>query len=378
MDSKKSVFIGFVGVVLGIGLPAVGQSADIIPVEVSKTQSQSVLGSTVVPYKEVTLTAQIPGIVKRVAGGVGSSFAAGNTLVQIDDSQLQAKRNAVAAQIGTAQSGVTNAQAQYNREQISPRSKDIGAMPGFGMPAIFDRLGTRQFAETFMGGYDEQTIRQADLENSRSAVLQAQGGLQQANAQLQELDSAISNATSTAPFEGMILSKQVEVGDTVQPGQPLLTYGYVKNKRLESDVPSGLVAGLKVGMVVEARINNSLNTTAKIAEIYPLADPTRHTVTVKFDLPVGIEATPGNYAEVHLPEGQSGTSIFIPKTALFKGGTLPSVLVVKDGKSELRMVRLGTDQSGEKLEVVSGLDANEHIINDPPVGVVSGWIPPAK
>ena len=152
MDSKKSVFIGFVGVVLGIGLPAVGQSADIIPVEVSKTQSQSVLGSTVVPYKEVTLTAQIPGIVKRVAGGVGSSFAAGNTLVQIDDSQLQAKRNAVAAQIGTAQSGVTNAQAQYNREQISPRSKDIGAMPGFGMPAIFDRLGTRQFAETFMGG----------------------------------------------------------------------------------------------------------------------------------------------------------------------------------------------------------------------------------
>lgn len=378
MDNKKSAFVGLMGVVLGIGFPTGAQSAEIIPVEVSSTQSQSVLGSTVVPYKEVTLTAQIPGVVKRVAGGVGASFAAGNTLVQIDDSQLQAKRNAVAAQIGTAQSGVTNAQAQYNREQISPRSKDIGAMPGFGMPAMFDRLGTRQFASTFMGGYDDKTIRQADLENSRATVLQAQGGLQQASAQLQELDAAIGNATSTAPFEGMILSKQVEVGDTVQPGQPLLTYGYIKNKRLQSDVPSGLVAGLQVGMTVAARINSNFDTTAKVAEIYPLADPTRHTVTVKFDLPADVEATPGTYAEVHLPEGDSAASLFIPKTALFKGSSLPSVLVVKDGKSQLRLVRLGTDQGKDKVEVISGLDATEQIINDPPVGVVSGWMPPAK
>lgn len=378
MDNKKSVLVGLVGVLMGVCLPFDAHSAEIIPVEVSRTQSQSALGSTVVPYKEVTLTAQIPGVVKRVAGNVGSSFAAGNTLVQIDDSQLQARRNALSAQISTAQSGVTNAQAQYNREQVSPHSKDVGAMPGFGMPAMFDMLGTRQFAKTFMGNYDSDAIRQADLMNSSNAVSQAQGGLQQATAQLQGLDSAIGNAKSVAPFEGMILSKQVEVGDTVQPGQPLLTYGYVKNKRLQSDVPSGLAGGLHVGMAVAASINGSISTTAKVAEIYPLADPTRHTVTVKFDLPADITATPGTYAEVNLPEGKGGSSIFIPKTALLKGGSLPGVLVVKDGKSELRMVRLGSDQGGEKLEVVSGLDANEKIINDPPIGVVSGWMPSAK
>ncbi len=71
MDNKKSAFVGLIGVVLGIGFPTGAQSAEIIPVEVSSTQSQSVLGSTVVPYKEVTLTAQIPGVVKRVAGGGG-------------------------------------------------------------------------------------------------------------------------------------------------------------------------------------------------------------------------------------------------------------------------------------------------------------------
>ena len=91
-------------------------AAEIIRVDASESQSQSVLGSTVIPYKEVTLAAQVPGVVKQVAGEVGAIFKQGDVIVQIDETTLQAKRNSVLAQISTAQAVLQNSQAQYTRE----------------------------------------------------------------------------------------------------------------------------------------------------------------------------------------------------------------------------------------------------------------------
>ncbi|WMP17519.1 efflux RND transporter periplasmic adaptor subunit [Thiothrix lacustris] len=355
------------------------QAAEIIQVETTGSRSQSVLGSTVIPYKEVALSAQIPGVVKYVAGPVGTNLAEGSVVFKIDESQLIAKRNAVLAQISIAQAAVQNAQAQYYRELTSPRSKDIGAMPGFGMPAMFDRMAVRPFANSFMGGYDSDTIRQGDLSNVMASVSQAQGQLQQANSQLQEVDSALRDASAIAPFEGIIMEKMVEVGDTVQPGQPLIKYGYVKYKRLQADVPSGLVGNLSKDMLLPARIDGSTNTSVRVSEISPVADPNRHTVTVKFDIPMEINTAPGMYAEIYVPENKKGNNqvTIIPRTALMKGSSLPGVLVVKDDNtSELRMVRLGSEQNGgSKVSIISGLNPGDKIIDNPPVGVTSGWMP---
>lgn len=373
---KKALGLAMIGFCASI-LSA--QAAEIIQVESTGSRSQSVLGSTVVPYKEVTLSAQIPGVVKYVAGSVGTNLTQGAVVFQIDDSQLRAKRNAVAAQISIAQAGVQNAQSQYYRELTSPRSKDIGAMPGFGMPAMFDRMAVRPFAESFMGNYDTDTVRQSDLSNAMSTVSQSQGQLQQAMSQLQEIDSALRDASAMAPFEGIIMEKMVEVGDTVQPGQPLIKYGYIKYKRLLADVPSGLVGNLSKDMLLPARIDGSTNTSVRVSEIYPVADPSRHTVTVKFDIPMEITTAPGMYAEIYVPESKKGANqvIVIPKSALMKGSSLPGVLVVKDDNtSELRMVRLGSEQNGgSKIAVISGLKAGDKIINNPPAGVSSGWMP---
>jgi multidrug efflux pump subunit AcrA (membrane-fusion protein) len=356
-------------------------AAEIVSVESSGSHTRSVLGSTVVPYKEVTLSAQIPGVVKYVAGAVGTKLQQGAVIFQVDDSQLRAKRNAVVSQITMAQAGMQNAQAQYYRELTSPRSKDVSAMPGFAMPAMFDRMAVRPFANSMMGGYDSNTIQQADLTNAMSSLSQSQSQYQQAMAQLQEIDSGLRDASAYAPFEGIILEKMVEMGDTVQPGQPLIKYGYTKYLRLQADVPSGLVGNLSQDMVVPARIDNNINTSVRVAEIYPVADANRHTVTVKFDMPTEVAAAPGMYAEIYLPESKKGDAqvLSIPSTALMKGSSLPSVLVVKpNNTSELRLVRLGSDQGDGRVEVVSGLTAGERVIDQPPAGVTSGWMPPPK
>lgn len=368
--------LGIVG-----GLSAVTQAAEIVRVEAVKSLSSSVLGSTVIPYREVTLSAQVPGAVKFVAGEAGSGFNQGSVIVRIDDSQLMAKRNAVLAQIAIAQAVLQNSQAQYTRELISPRSKDIGAMPGFGLPAMFDMAMVRPFADSMMGNYDSDMGRYSDLMSSATSVSQSQSNLQQAMSQLQEIDAALSNTKSVAPFEGIVLEKLVEVGDTVQPGQPLIKFGYVKYKRLQTDVPSSLVSNLREGMIVPARLDSKTMIMVKLTQIHPVVDPGRHTVMVKFDLPVDAVAAPGMYAEVYLPETKTGDAkiVVIPKTALLRGRSLPSVLVVtNDNTSELRLVRLGVEQEDGKVEVVSGLSVDERVIDKPPATAASGWMPYAK
>jgi RND family efflux transporter MFP subunit len=280
------------------------------------------------------------------------------------------------SKISAAQANLYNAKIQYQREMTSPKRDDISAMPGFGVPAMMDQYMTRPMAD-MMGTNDSSVNKHADLVNSQTGVAQARFNLQQAMAALQSIDASLRDAKTIAPFNGIILKKMVEVGDTLQPGQPLVNFGYVKEMQLRADVPSALVLSLKSGMEVSAKIAGKAAVKATVAEIHPIADPERHTIVVKFDLPAGTKASSGMYAEVMLPLSSSkqGNSLSIPASALLKGRSLPSVLLIQDKTSVLRLVRLGSAQDNGLLEVVSGLTAGDKIINNPPSGVSSGWLP---
>ncbi len=353
-------------------------AAEIITVGRSISSSQTVLGSTVVPYKEVTITAQVPGKITSLGGDVGSKFNKDGVLAKVDDAQLMAKRNTLWAQITSAQAALKNSQAQYQREIVSPRSKSISGMPGMGLPSMMDIFMTRPFYD-MMGDADSGYNRYSDLVNSATGVSQAESQVMMAWSQLNELNTKIKDTISIAPFEGIIMEKMVEVGDAVQPGQPLMKFGFVKYLRLKADVPSMLVPSLQKGMNVSVRIGSNVSTEARVTQIYPVADPSRHTVVVKFDLPIGVSASPGMYAELYLPDTTPGGNsvITIPKSALIKGRSLPTVLVIDEETktSSLRLIRVGIPQGNGQVTVVSGLREGEKVVNNPPAGVSSGWYP---
>lgn len=349
-------------------------AAKIVNVENRSSSAQTILGSTVIPYREVTLAAQMPGRVVSISGDVGTMVKKNQVIVKIDDDDLQAKRRSVLAALEAAQASLRNSQAQYTREMVSPRSKSISGMPGFGLPAMMDIYMTRPMYE-MMGDYDQDANRYSDLMNSATGVSQAKSQVMQAWSQLSEIDARLKDTVAVAPFDGMILKKMVEVGDTVQPGQPLIKFGDVKYKRLKADVPSMMVGNLKIGMIVPVVINSSLKTEARVSKIYPIADPSRHTVTVKFDLYTNVQASPGMYAEIAIPNRSSSEKsvLVIPESALLKGRSLASVLRVNEnGETELRLVRLGADQGDGKVAVISGLSAGDRIIDEPPAGARSG------
>ena len=320
------------------------------------------LGGTVIPYKEVTLAAQLPGRVQSIAGIEGDHFRQNDVLVTLDDSTLVAQRNAALAQLANARAAMQNAQVQYNRELWSPRSKQ--AMGGMGMPNLFDSMYSRPI-ENMSNTRDTDAERYSDLFSQTTAIQQAQNTIYQVEAQLHEIDTKFRDAKSLAPFDGVITKKVVEVGDTMQPGQPLLTYADVEFLQVVVDVPSRIAPGLKEGDMLQAVLEVGDKTVpVRVSQIFPMADVVRHTVKVKFDLPQGV-SRPGAYVKVKVPDitaPQSGL-VKIPLTAVRFNGSLPGVYVKgSDGRGHLRLVRIGEHLDDTYVSILSGLQVGDEVM----------------
>ncbi len=345
-------------------------------------QSQGVphvsLGGTVVPYKEVTLSAQLPGRVKYLAGIEGDTFEKDDLLVELDDSELKAKRQAALAQLANADAQLRNAGVQFNRELWSPKSK--AAPGGMGVPNLFDSMFTRPMGD-FMGERDEGAERSADIYSSRTNIQQAQNTMYRVQAEIRGIDAKLRDARSVAPFDGIIMKKFIEVGDTLQPGQPLLKYADVEYLQIVVDVPGRLRPGLNEGMMLRAELDvGDQEVPVRVAQIFPMADAQRHTVTIKFDLPQGVSA-PGMYAKVLVPDfnAPARSNPIIPSSAIRYNGSLPGVYVMsEDSKPLLRLIRVGEQLPGGYTTVLSGLQAGERVVRNPGMGISAGWASPSR
>lgn len=353
------------------GVPTPAESAAVETVQAASDQGprwvvverrsvggNTTVGGTVVPMQEITFTAQMPGSVEQIAGNEGDFFERGAVLVKLDPSALRAKRQAAIAQINNAQAAYRNAEVQFQRERRDPTPTQ-GNMMSQMMPMPF-----------FGGGKDSEVTRDATLYQYSSRIEQAQGALVAAQAQLREIDAKLQDVRSVAPFDGYITQKYANAGDTVQPGQPLLSFADIGHLQVQADVPTRLSAPLTPGFVTQVKLDDPNETivTARVAQVFPMADPTRHTVRVKLDLQPGAPAKAGMYSEVLIPQGGSGQGSVpvIPVSAVVRRGGLPMVYVLDaEDRPRLHLLRLG-EQFGDRVTVLTGLQGGERILVEPP------------
>jgi multidrug efflux pump subunit AcrA (membrane-fusion protein) len=341
---------------------------DVFVVKESTETPTVVISGSVVPFKEVTLAAQLPGRVKFIAGIEGETFEAGTTLVALDEDELLAKRSSAYAQLSSADAQLRNAGVQYSRELWSPQSKN--APGGMGIPNLFDQMFTRQ-TEGFFGGRDRDAERSADLYASGTQMEQARSAILRAQSEIRAIDAKLRDAKSLAPFDGVIMEKYVEEGDTVQPGQPMLKFADVTWLQIEVDVPASLAQGLQPMSVLQnaATFDNHPEPVAvRVAQVFPMADVQRHTVKVKFDIPQGV-SRPGMYATVLIPDSTGPLKSqlpVIPSTAIRYRGSLPVVYIQNDqGEPELRMIRQGKRLDNGMTMVLSGIAPGDRVYPNP-------------
>ena len=360
-------------------------NVSIVTVTNSKKGAHVVLGGTVTPYREVTLTAQISGRIEFIAGIEGDWFDEGQVLVAIDDDDVIAQRRQAIADLYGRSSSLNNARAQYSREFWAPQAFNNAQQraPSMGFfPSMFER---------FMGGgggsannnpynsLNPWVVRDVDLYSQNTHVEQAKSGIFGARSRVDEIDARIRDTRAISPFEGVVVKKLAEIGDTVQPGQALLKFADTRYLQLKVDVPARLVSALSKDMVVPAKLDvGDTYIDVRVSQIYPTADSQRHTVIVKFDLPAGVPGGPGMYAEVMIPDVNTPIKDMpvIPSSAIVRRGSLPAVFVLnRENRAEMRLVRLGDEVDAENVAVLSGISPGEQIFASPPPGIKSGWSP---
>jgi multidrug efflux pump subunit AcrA (membrane-fusion protein) len=353
-------------------LPAATSAPQVITVESRRIGATTVLGGTVIPYREVALTAQGPGRVVFLAGEEGDSFEAGQVVAALDKDELLASRAAAIAELRNAQDAWRAARAETWRQYYAGNEP----LQGMGSWQALDQWTGpfRSFFGDSQQRYGPAIQRDADVYEAQARAEQAATQIRATRARIEQIDARLRDTDSVAPFSGVITKKLVEVGDTVQPGQPLLRIADMRRLQVQVEVPARIVSGLKLGMTVPVRLDVGDGIIdAHVAQIFPMADVQRHTVTVKLDLPAEAPAAPGMYAEALVPDISMVAAELpvVPASAVVWRGSLPAVFALRsDNQPELRMVRVG-DKLGHSIVILSGLNAGERVLIHPAPGLAS-------
>lgn len=371
----KLLFAGLMATTFNLA-QAADATYEIIPVERASGALKVSIAGTVTASKTVQLTAQAPGRVIEITNREGDAVEQGQTLLKLDESAMLARREAAYAARESAAAAMQNAYAQMQREYASPRSNAAGTAPGgMGVPAMMDQLFTSPM-QGFMGMQDNAAERYSDIVGVQTGFAQARTAMRQAEANIMEIEARLRDMRSVAPFSGVVDRVYVEVGDTVQPGQPLVDFSQSASYKIDADLPVHLVRSLQPGSVLMARLdNNGSDIPARVFRIHPSADLQRHTVRVELTLPPGTKATSGQYAQITVPDTQAAipSQLSIPQSAIVERGSMQLVYAVDgNGAARLRVVRLGESAGNGKRVVLSGVKEGDLLVNNPPPGLSGG------
>ena len=331
---------------------------------------RALLGGKVISSAKVTLSAQVSGDVLTITGKEGDMFKRGAVLITLEQKSIQAQRDAVYAEISSANEALRNAGVQYSQSIVSPNSNSMFG----GVPGMFSMFTDPMVKMSGRGDPDFDKF--ANRTSRYTSYQQAKNKLTQARLKLKQVEEHLKDATVVAPFDGVIVVKNVDQGDIVQSGQVLMKFANIKKLQVELNVPSRLVTSLKLNKRYRIKLDMvNIVVNAKLSQIYPIADNNKHSVKVKFDLPENVPVLVGAYAEVEIFETDSGSLMpVIPETAIIWRSSLPSVFVInpQTHKTELRFVRLGEQISDNQKSVLSGLRIGEKIVTNPNIMMISG------
>jgi RND family efflux transporter MFP subunit len=181
----------------------------------------------------------------------------------------------------------------------------------------------------------------------------------------------LAYARVVAPFDGIVTYKLADVGDLAAPGKPLFEVADPKELRAEADVPESLIGRVQIGNKLQVRFSTlELLLEGAVSEVAPVADANSRTFLVKMDLPAEPQLRAGMFGRVLVPAGERA-SLSIPAGSVTRRGQLELVYVVEEDLARLRLVKTGK-WSGDKVEIVSGLEGGEMVITSASGTLVDG------
>ncbi len=312
---------------VGVQATATGPTETVLRVEESVFEE---VPGTVRPRESVQIGSKLLAAVEEITVSSGDAVEKGQLLVRLDDrdqvSRLEQARQALSA----SEASLAQARAEHERYRSLLKQKSA----------------TRS-------AYD----------SAEAEALAAQAQVNQLAEAVEEAKVALSYTRIVASAAGQVISRLIEPGDTISPGQPIMTLHDPASLRLEAPVREGLATQLQKGQRLKVRLE-TLDAEAEgvVEEIVPQAEVATRTFLVKVAL-VGREGLmSGMFARLLVPAG-TRTRYCAPVAAIERAGQLEFAHVVDEtGHVERRLVRTGEHSEHGKVEVLSGLRPGDRVV----------------
>jgi len=287
----------------------------------------------------------------------GDQVKAGQLVLQLDDrdvaaqlrkaqSGLQEIENAIVA----AEAGRTAATAQadfatatYNRYVALRERKSVS-------PQEFDQVEANYKGAV---AQKEQAERMVDSMYAKR---------EQVKADISAASAMLSWARITAPTDGIVTARRIDVGSQAAPGMPLLTIEDPSSFRVETTLGEDSLGDIHARTSVKVVLDASgVELEGTVAHVSPALDAASRSFTVKVDLPKTDALTTGLTARVRFPMGET-EAISVPVDAIVTRGQLTGIWTADpEGIARLRFLRTGRT-IGDRIEVLSGLSDGDRIV----------------
>jgi HlyD family secretion protein len=390
---RRRLIFGGIGAILAIGIVgtslALRSNTQIDPSKLAKVERGDLARSVVAtgkiePLAKVEIKSKASGIVKQLFADYGDRVKQGQILIELDKEELQARFREARATLLAAQAAQEAAQATYERNRVEAEGPDLPFLKAdmdrarqlhaeglIAQPVLDNAEKAYQLAlNKQMAAQRTVSVSRAEISRSRAQVAQAQAALERAEEDLR-------NSTIVSPMNGLVLSRNIEIGDAVSSilvlgsqATLVMTLGdvsevYVKGKVDEADI-SKVYLGQLARIVVESLKDKKFE--GKVTKISPLGvekdNVTTFEVKVSIQNPTGeLKANMSANAEIILEEKHN--VLMIPEAAVIYDKDRKPSLEVPDPKGEKGRRKIAAKigiSNGVKTELLEGLKEGDQVI----------------
>jgi RND family efflux transporter MFP subunit len=296
---------------------------------VSRSSGSVTVSGTVIPKETARVASRVSGYVVELNVDAGQHVTKGQLLLRIDARELTEREAQASAALDGAKADLAKAKNDFQR---------------------YSTL------------FEQQAVAKQQYDDVKTRYDTAQAAEARAEALLQETKTQLEYARVVAPFDGIIATREVNIGDLASPGLTLLTVYMPGTLELVAPVAEQYGPYVKPGDSVTVAVDSiGLKQGSTIREVVPQREPKTRTVTVKVPLSEHAGLVPGLYGTLTF-KTRASEVITIPADAVTSVGQLNTVRVLERGRISIRHVKLGRTMEGDRIEILSGLNPGDEVV----------------